>query len=381
MTRVLFVGQSYIVGESRKKLACLAGYPGIEIALIVPRTWEHESFGRYEFQPLALDEPLTIFPLPIHNNGRVFAYTYAPGQVWRIVRQFRPEILQVEQEPGSLALLEFTLLARMCHAKLIAFTWENAIEKQPGLRRWLEKIELSQVDHLLVGNSEAERIFRRRGYQQPVTLLPNVGVDPDHFAPCPAPARRRQLGLGERFVVGFAGRLVHEKGVIDLIEAFAQLPPESHLLFLGSGPLREALEKTARELGMAARVSFQPSVPHHEVREYLNCMDCLVLPSRSCPNVWKEQFGLVLAQAMACGVPVVGSDSGAIPEVIAEAGLIFPEGDVGGLRRCLLRLQGDTTLRAELSATGRARVEAHYTHQRIAEQTFAFYQQVMSSRP
>jgi glycosyltransferase involved in cell wall biosynthesis len=87
---------------------------------------------------------------------------------------------------------------------------------------------------------------------------------------------------------------------------------------------------------------------------------------------------LVLAQAMACGLPVVGSDSGAIPEVIGEAGLIFPEGDAPALRGCLERLLSDPALRDEMSRKGRARTLAHYTHERIAAQTFAVYQSLLA---
>ncbi|MBC7239486.1 MAG: glycosyltransferase, partial [Chloroflexi bacterium] len=93
---------------------------------------------------------------------------------------------------------------------------------------------------------------------------------------------------------------------------------------------------------------------------------------------WKEQFGRVLIEAMACGVPVVGSDSGEIPHVIGEAGLIFPEGDALLLRRCLERLQQDMAFRQDLARRGRERVLQHYTQAQIAAQTVAFYREVLA---
>jgi glycosyltransferase involved in cell wall biosynthesis len=109
---------------------------------------------------------------------------------------------------------------------------------------------------------------------------------------------------------------------------------------------------------------------------YLNGLDVLVLPSRTQSN-WKEQFGRVLVEAMACGVPVIGSTCGEIPNVIGDAGLIFAEGDADALRACLLRLQRDPVLRRDLAQRGRARALARYTHKHIAAETVAVYRRMM----
>jgi glycosyltransferase involved in cell wall biosynthesis len=118
------------------------------------------------------------------------------------------------------------------------------------------------------------------------------------------------------------------------------------------------------------------AVPHEEIPHYLNALDGLVLPSLTTP-VWKEQFGHVLIEAMACEVPVIGSNSGAIPEVLGEAGLIFPEGDLTALSQAIMTLQSDAVRRAQLAQAGRVRVLAHYTHERIAAANAEFFQQVL----
>ena len=94
--------------------------------------------------------------------------------------------------------------------------------------------------------------------------------------------------------------------------------------------------------------------------------------SRRMPN-WVEQFGRVLIEAMACGVPVVGADCGEIPNVIGDAGLMFPQNDHAALRAHLDRLMHDDALRADLRARGRARVLERYTMKHIASQTFEVY--------
>jgi glycosyltransferase involved in cell wall biosynthesis len=103
----------------------------------------------------------------------------------------------------------------------------------------------------------------------------------------------------------------------------------------------------------------------------------LVLPSRTRPN-WVEQFGRVLIEAMASGVPVVGSDSGEIPNVIGDAGLVFPEGDIGRLRAHLQSLIDDPGLWAALARRGRERVQARYTQARIAAETVQVYREVLA---
>jgi len=171
--------------------------------------------------------------------------------------------------------------------------------------------------------------------------------------------------------VGFAGRLVEEKGADLLLDAVAGMPGV-RVEILGSGPMRPVLERQAALPALSGRVAFLGTLPSPRMPEFYHRLDVLVLPSRSRPN-WIEQFGRVLVEAMACGVPVVGSTCGEIPHVIGDAGLIFPEGDVEALRECLERLRADASLRAELARRGRERVLAQFTQAQVAAQTVEVY--------
>jgi glycosyltransferase involved in cell wall biosynthesis len=107
-------------------------------------------------------------------------------------------------------------------------------------------------------------------------------------------------------------------------------------------------------------------------------LDVIALPSIT-TNSWKEQFGRVLIEGMACAVPVVGSDSGEIPNVVGDAGLVVPEGDVVSLAGALRRLYENVNLRQTLGERGRERVLSRYTHARIARLTSEAYQRVCGS--
>jgi glycosyltransferase involved in cell wall biosynthesis len=135
------------------------------------------------------------------------------------------------------------------------------------------------------------------------------------------------------------------------------------------------LRQRAAAPDLQGRVEFTGRVPSVRLPEVYRQMDLLVLPSRTTPT-WKEQFGRVLIEAMASGVPVVGSSSGEIPHVIGTAGLVYPEGNVPALRSTLAGLLASPVRRAELGRQGRARVLEHYTQQRIVQQYLEVYREM-----
>ena len=174
------------------------------------------------------------------------------------------------------------------------------------------------------------------------------------------------------FIVGYIGRLAPEKGLDTLVQAVAQAQARPHLLLVGSGPEKAALQALADRLGVASRCRFVEAVPYEDVADYMNLLDLLALPSRTTVH-WKEQFGRVLVEAMACRVVVAGSNSGAIPEVIGDAGRIFPEGDAAALAGIIDELAGDTGTCSALAERGFHRAVGQYTVERIAADTLAVW--------
>src|SRR6185312_437820 len=223
----------------------------------------------------------------------------------------------------------------------------------------------------LAGNREAVDVLRKKGYQKSVHVIPQFGFDTTIYQRSTPRAVR---SADAPFTLGFLGRLVETKGLVTTVEALTHLPECCQAVFVGDGPMKSVLEAEAARLGVSQRVTIKPGVPTYEAPGILAGFDVHVLPSRTFPN-WKEQFGRTLAEAMACETPVIGSDSGEIPYVIGDAGLVFPEGNAQELAARVRQLLNDPQLYATLATRGRQRVLDNYTQEQIARQTFEVYQE------
>lgn len=364
--RVLIVSKACLVGAYQTKLEAIAQFADVELAVVTPPVW-NDPAGRITLER-SHTEGYRLYVDPIRLNGQ-FHLHYYPTLKKRL-REFRPDILHMDEEPYNLATWLAIRHARAVGAQSLFFSWQNICRQYPFPFNLLEKQVLEGVSYAIMGNEAAARVWQTKGYDGAYEVIPQFGVDPDLFHP---PVRRDK---GRSFVIGAAGRrLVPEKGIDLLLRAVAKLPGIWRLQIAGEGPEQQRLEQLARELGIARRVHFDGPIPSEQMPAYLQQLDVLVLPSRTLPN-WKEQFGRVLVEAMACEVAVVGADSGEIPNVIGQAGLIFPEEDVDALRAHLSKLMQTEGLRDKLGKAGRERVLSQYTQAQIAARTVGVYREM-----
>lgn len=231
-----------------------------------------------------------------------------------------------------------------------------------------ERLVFARASAIAARNRRALGVLRRRGFGGPLVHIP-WAVDVDRLRPAAARPDRP-------YTIGYVGRLAAEKGVEDLLAACARLAAPHRLVLVGRGPDEERLRVLARESGTPAE--FRPLVAHEDMAAVYHDLDVLVLPSRT-THGWMEQFGRVLAEAMACGVAVAGSDSGAIPEVIGDPARVFPEGDAAALTRVLEAL-ADPARRAAAGLRGRLRTLTYYSWRAWAAATSLLLTELAAGR-
>lgn len=317
-----------------------------------------------------------IYAVPMFKPGDPHKGLFVAGLSW--LRDFQPDLIALERDPDTLMALQAAFMRRLWapRAKLVYHSWQNVARPLKAHVRLLLAQTLRAADCILYANQEGAQILRSWGYAGNLVYQIWMGVDTTIFQPQSDTALRHKLELDGKFVIGYVGRLAAEKGIGDLLQALSHLPERAHCLLLGQGEMQSKLMQQAQELGIARRVHFVGNIPHTELATYLSMMDVMVLPSHT-TTVWKEQFGRVLIEAMACGVPVIGSDSGAIPEVIGNAGLVFAEGNVEMLVDCLHQFINSPALRDQLSANGLRRVESEFAQGVVSRQAAACYKQIV----
>ena len=361
MSTLTVVSHTYVESENRGKLRALAADG--PVTAVIPRRWRESALRREWRQDTDVaDGGVAVVPATWLGPMRPSA-----GLLWAPSHTLRADIIQVEEEPWTPTAR--CTLARAGARPVFLFTWENLARTMPVPWSLWRRSVFTRIAGLIAGSSGAAEVARSQGFTGPVAVIPQLGID------LPPAEGRRERGP---MTVVYVGRLVPEKGVDLLLRAAAGLPDGTRVDIVGDGAERPALERLCAEFGLSA-VRFLGARSHAEVAAIWKTADVLVLPSRRMPK-WMEQLGHVLLEAMAHEVAVVGADSGAIPDVIGDAGIVFPENDHAALHRALEELAKDPERRCALAAAGRRRAAQQFTNARIAERTRAFHREALGLR-
>lgn len=231
---------------------------------------------------------------------------------------------------------------------------------------------------LAVSRELASQIEAIATPRRPVQVVYN-GVDTDRFRPSGATATlRRSLGLPAGGVgLCYVGRLVEAKGLPEMLDAFtavAATDPTCWLAVVGDGPLLEPLRKRVTTAGLEGRVHFSGNVVHDRVPEWLQASDLFVLPSHN------EGLPNVVLEAMACGLPVLATRVGGIPEAVEDerTGILVPARDTEALTRAMADLIGDGERRRRMGDEGLSRVVTRHSWSGSAERLLLVYRTLVS---
>ncbi len=378
--KVVIISHTYVSSINRDKWKVFARtHKDMELFVIIPARWPTHFFTTNS--DLVSQESSTnchFIPLQTSGAGNEIRYCYSPRAFIQTLKKIRPDLIHVEQGAGALSYFQAIISAKLAgiKPKFCFFTWVNWHHTSPGrlrmLWQWVERFNLKNSHGAVAGNHDAQKILVQQGLKNPVVVLPQLGINTSIFRP----AQHENLHPSIMYV----GRIVEEKGVLLLFKAFVKLHkvfPQWKLLFIGSGPLEKKLIDLTITAGMLDCIEFKPPVAHATIATLLQQASILVLPSYDTAE-WREQFGHVLIEAMACKVPVLGSSAGEIPHVIGTAGLIFEQNNQADLEEKLTHMMQSSSLRKSLGEKGYQHVLHYYTHEIISDKTYAFWQQLLT---
>ncbi|MDJ0341175.1 glycosyltransferase family 4 protein [Streptomyces sp. H10-C2] len=347
--------------------AALSDRPDVELTVLAA---DVSRLAEQELTRLAAGRERFRFHLAPHllsedRTGHMASVVFRPGS-GRLVRNEQPDVIHIIGEAAYLSTRQAIRLRNRYwpHVPITLYAAQNVVTRFPFPFPLLEQHAFRTITHALPITPTALQVLRTKGYHGPATIVP-LGVDTDVFQPAPPP----QPGP---FTVGFVGRLEPHKGISALLRARELL--DCRLLVVGDGSLRGEIEQAA--VRYPDRIELREWADHAELPSLLARMDALALPSMEVIQrnlvPWigiplREQFGRVLVEAMACGIPVVGSAIGDIPYVIGSAGLVFPAGDAPALADRLARIRDNPDQARQLAAAGRRRASAEFSWRHIAD--------------
>ena len=274
------------------------------------------------------------------------------------LKELQPDAIWIQEEPTSALATDILHFYRHDPRPQIGVAvCENKFQRSRFWKQHRRVQSWSRIDCLLATATTSVESIRRAGMPEHVpsqTLIASAHAAPDAVIPLSYEKST------EDFVVGFAGRICAEKGWEVLLDAIRQLPGNFKVVLAGDGPQADNLRTRLEESGLLKRATYFGLLSKSDLWKFYALLDCLVVPSLTTPQ-WAEQFGGVLADAMAMGVPIIGSDSGAIPEVVGPTGLIVPEGDDTALAGAIKCLGSDPAIISQLSSEGKKRFSEEFS--------------------
>jgi len=351
--KVLVVSHPCATAANQAVFAEIHRQTGWDLRLMIPSNWKDE-FGNVLNQKEWPGLEGRVSKSPVMFNGNIVLHFYRMN--WgAFLKRENFDVIYMHHEPYALATGQVCLAnsRQRIPAAFGFYSAQNIAKSYPPPFSWIERLVYRSSKFCFPVSGTVADVLERKQSRATQTICP-LPVDASVYFPRPEAASPFSRQTGEP-AIGYVGRLVESKGLATLAKALEKLTDLAwHFHVIGTGEYRATFQRLLAEAGIAGRVTFHGFTPHLKTPEYLSAFDLLVVPSETQPN-WKEQFGRVVVEAMACGTPVVGSDSGEIPVLIRASGggIVFPERDVTALADAIRRLITQPDLQRQLAEKGR----------------------------
>ncbi len=382
--RISIVSHAYLAEENRKNIAALSRRA--ELCVVVPDRAEDRIFDRVDADPSAEQDG----GYRIDRRIDLFGHQYLLASTDLGFRGFRPDLVNIEYDPWS-AIFWQALACRNVFApgaRIVCTVKNNTYRRYPGLvgtiKSDLARSGIRRVDAFIAASRMVANLYRDQfGVDESrLRVITHLAVDTERFAPGEASpgglGPSATAGAGSGPVIGYCGRLDPDKGVRELIEAVVEVrsrvsaPPNLELL--GNGTLREEL---LRRAAAEPWLTIREPVPHAEVPAFLRGLDLFVLPALVSDD-HEEHDAHALMEALAVGLPCIGTRSGIIPEMLDDgSGLLIEANSTPALASAIETLALDPALRRELASRARSRALRSFSLEAVAAARAELYQEVL----
>jgi L-malate glycosyltransferase len=295
----------------------------------------------------------------------------AAWKLSRLIKQLRPDVIHAHDPHGvAMAALALSMSTQIDKPPLVASRRVDFHIKGNALSRW----KYRQVDCFICASAAIRDMVIADGVPSSRVFVVHEGIDLGHVEAAPPVNLHAELWLPHHApIVGNVAALVPHKGQRHLIEAAALVlkkMPDARFVIAGEGELRESLERQIRDHHLEKHVflvGFRP-----DVLSVHKAFDIFVMSSVT------EGLGTSLLDAMACGKPIVATTAGGMPEVVrnGETGLLVPPRDHEAMAAAIVKLLTDEPMRRAMGAAGEARVQEHFSAERMVQDTLAVYRRV-----
>ncbi len=377
--KVLRIWHAAVLAEYRKKIKAISNIEDVDLTLLIPHSWyEAGKDVRYSFDS-SIDSNFRIITAPIlyKNNIRKYVFLH---QLLQVMSSIKPDVIDIEEEPSALVTAQVIWFRKLLklNAPVIFHTAHNIESVYKPFFERIQRYVLHHADGAIVRNSDAKSILQAKQFNKPIFISGN-GIDLTHFKPHSSKSFQTKYRLEGKRVIGYVGKLKSAKGIMTLLNAFSTLDDDNlALIIIGSGGLKPTIETYIKDNGLEQKVIMMGHQDQSSLPDYYNLMDMLVIPSETTAK-WKESFGRVIIEAMACGVAVIGSSSGSIPETIQQAGLIFQEKNAKDLSEKLRMVLSQPNLKKDLIENGFQRAKC-FSWESLAQINYQAYKEIINQR-